>query len=677
MKPGQAAIFSPGRLKQVGDITIPLTGNEAWQRDAYGFAEVIGELGYLIELTSDSIAACTIRPQRRDPENELGWVETNNPEANRVWEAFVGPQGGQNELIKRAAEHLYTAGESYLLGTPLKNELTNQDEGIVWEFLSTEELKPSGTKIQRVGETGTGGGRVDLPDDVYVARLWQPDPRFYARAYSAVKRLLPICREIVLLTQVVDAIAKSRLNAGMYYLPDEFSFGPFDETENDGSDADDIDEFSEEWIEQIKAPVEQRDSAASLIPLLMRGPALIDGKPAKDLMGLVDLARGLDDLYQSLRLEALQRLANGMDAPPEIVGGKGGLNHWTGYNIDADFIDKHIVPKGQKIAEFLTAAYLRPMLIEFEGMTEQEAAQYRLHFDATVLTSRTDTGPAARGAYDRIAISEASYLRANGFDVSDAPSEEERKRRTLERLMFEEPILWGTRVLGELYPDIADLFTPEDLTSPGNEIRQQRGPNARQRGQGPSEGDGGTDEELPDSDTGQGAPDARGPSVPGGTDESALIERLQTAADAALKRAIERASNRVISRLNGTDLPVKKQVREVNKYQVLSTVSDADYAAMDLTKAELMRDAWANLELDAVAWMRQHFISTGENAFRAEERSKAATQYLSAVLTAHMATAFTRPIPTGVNGLSVPTEFIVRSLEKAHEVDIDPYQSNG
>jgi len=675
IKPGQAAVFAPGRLTKLGDITIPLTQNEAWQRDAYGFAEVIGELGYLIELTSDSIAACTMRPQQRDPANELGWVDTDDAKANGAWDAFVGPQGGRNELIKRAAEHLYTAGESYLVGTPIKNQLTNQDEGIVWEFLSTEELKPSGNKIQRIGEAGSGG-RVDLPEDIYVARLWQPDPRFYHRAYSAVKRNLPICREVVLLTQVVDAIAKGRLNAGIYYLPDEFSFGPFDETENDGADTDDIDEFSEEWIEQITAPVEDRASAASLVPLLMRGPAMIDGKPAKDLMGLVDLARGLDTLYQSLRQEALGRLNSGMDAPPEIVGGKGGLNHWTGYNIDADFIDKHITPKGQKIAEFLTAAYLRPMLIEFEGMSQEEAQNYRLHFDATVLTSRTDTGPAARAAYDRIAIKESSYLRANGFDVSDIPDEEERKRRTLERLMFSEPILWGTRVLGELYPDLADIFTPEDLTSPADE--------ARSRGQGPRQGDGGTSEGVPDSDTGQGPPEARGPITPGGSaaidggaDESALIERLQTAADAALKRAIERASNRVISRMNGIELPAKEEARKSGKYELLSVLSASDYELLGLQKEDLMRDAWANLETDATGWIRQHFISIGENAFVAEERAKASVQYLSTVLTAHMATAFTKPIPTGMNGLRVPTGFIVRSLEKAHQVDSDPYQDHG
>jgi len=1171
IKPGQSAIFAPGRLTKLGDLAIPLTPNEAWQRDAYGFAEVIGELGYLIELTSDAISSCVIRTQERDLANDFGWVDTADEKVNSIWDAFVGPQGGKKELIKRASEHLYTAGESYLVGTPIKNELTGVDEGIVWEFLSTEELKPSGNKIQRIGETGSGG-RVDLPKETYVARLWQPDPRFYHRAYSAVKRLLPICvaegelvstdlglvaiqdvsvgdevwawdggravlspvsavtangdkpvlkvqagvytvratadhrilatqhvvgdggivpsddvqwvqvqeltgdhcivtadegavgdgfavtrvqsvepdgvapvwdltvpgpanfivqgvvvhncREIVLLTQVVDAIAKGRLNAGIYYLPDEFSFGSFDETENDGADTDEIDEFSEEWIDQIKAPVEDRTSAASLIPLLMRGPAMIDGKPAKDLMGLVDLARGLDTLYQSLRQEALQRLATGMDAPPEVIGGKGGLNHWccddktevlttdgwkgidefevgdillslnhetgatewrpstdvyradvvdlpmlsiegdrhsslttmdhrwptlhkirenvtdvdgrttsrvvgqdriwttseelnsndsllvaapssdrpkemkwsdelvevlawlwtegnirfknrdqspqvsicqsnkvnpfhverirnsltlllgnakehltdghvgrptggrrdpawaeqirperpdmtdfrlnasaadllvpffsdperkvldlgfihdltasqielfidvsvradgtvlsagtmhitqserdrlaplelaailsgrsthiyetkqngtmlsisrkttfglgrkemsvesytgtiwcptvpphhsvmirrsgkvvytgqTSYNIDADFIDKHIVPKGQKIAEFLTVAYLRPMLITCESMTEEKAARYRLNFDATLLTSRTDTGPAARGAYDRIAIKEASYLRANGFDVSDAPDEEERKRRTLEKLMFSEPILWGTRVIGELYPDLGDIFTPEDLTSPGNE--------ARQRGQGPRAGDGGTDVDIPDSDTGQQVPEARGPSIPGGGGEAALLERLQTAADAALKRAIERASNRIISRLNGTDLPVKDEIRKHDKYEMLSVLSENDYSVMNLHKEDLMRDAWVNLEVDVTAWVREYFIVKGENPFMADERAKAASQYLSVVLTAHMATAFIKPIRTGVNGLSVPTGFVVGSLEKAYEVDVDPYQNN-
>src|SRR5690606_15096600 len=47
----------------------------------------------------------------------------------------------------------------------------------------------------------------------------------------------------------------------------------------------------------------------------------------------IDLARDLDTLYLNLREEARTRLAVGMNVPPEIMNGKGGLNHWC---VDTD-----------------------------------------------------------------------------------------------------------------------------------------------------------------------------------------------------------------------------------------------------------------------------------------------------------------------------------------------------
>jgi hypothetical protein len=274
-----------------------------------------------------------------------------------------------------------------------------------------------------------------------------------------MKRVLPICRELVVLSEVVDSIAKSRLSSGMLFIPEEMSFGPISETEAP-NDTDDFDEFIGTLVEHMSAPVRDRTSAAGLVPLVVRGAAEFGDK-----IRLIELAQDLDVTFQSLRMELLDRLAKGLDAPPEIIGGKAGLNHWSSYNVDADLISKHVNPVGEMIAEFITVAYLRPMLSEFEHLSDDDVLRFELLFDSRILTSRQDEGPAATGAWDRMALSDATYLRANGFDMEDYPSEDERQRRLLEKVVLSDPRNFGPRLLPALYPELARLFMDFDLLS--------------------------------------------------------------------------------------------------------------------------------------------------------------------------------------------------------------------
>ncbi len=410
-----------------------------------------------------SPSTCELRVvERRITPSGVEIEDSNDGRAARVMAAFTGPQGGQKELKRRAAMHLQIAGESFLLGTPLKDKF-DRAAGFMWEFLSTEEIRvTAGQGKQQIKRNASGlsdgdAGFVDV--EAFIARLWRPDPRYSMRADSPMKRVLPICRELVVLSEVVDSIAKSRLSSGMLFIPEEMSFGPINETEAP-NDSDDFDEFIGTLVEHMSAPVRDRTSAAGLVPLVVRGAAEFGDK-----IRLIELAQDLDVTYQSLRMELLDRLAKGLDAPPEIIGGKAGLNHWSSYNVDADLIGKHVNPVGEMIAEFITVAYLRPMLAEFEHLSDQDVLRFELLFDSRILTSRQDEGPAATGAWDRMALSDATYLRANGFDMEDYPTGDERQRRLLEKVVLSDPRNFGPRLLPALYPELARLFMDFDLLS--------------------------------------------------------------------------------------------------------------------------------------------------------------------------------------------------------------------
>lgn len=449
------AHVSSSALRKVRDWEVPSRKGNEWQRDAFSYNELIGEIGYLHNLTANLVSACEM-PVLEERESDL--VVSTDERVLRVMKAFTGPQGGQKELKRRGALHLQIAGESYLLGTPIKDRV-GQPAGFVWEFLSTDEIKVSGNgaskRIKRNahGLSDSDASFVDV--HAFIARLWRPDPRFSQRADSPMKRVLPICRELVVLSEVVDSIAKSRLSSGLLFVPEELSFGPINENEAP-DDTDDMDEFIETLVQHMSAPVEDRTSAAGLVPLVVRGAAEFGDK-----IKLIELARDLDQSYQKLRDELLRRLTHGLDAPPEIVMGKTGLNHWSAYNVDADFVSRHVNPIGEMLVEFLTVAYLRPMLIEYEGLDETEALRFRLGFDSRSLSARSDEGPAATGAWDRLTLSDGAYLRSNGFAEEDYPEEMERQRRIVEKVLLADPANYGPLLLPVLYPELAEIFGKE------------------------------------------------------------------------------------------------------------------------------------------------------------------------------------------------------------------------
>ena len=662
MHPDRSASAHSSAVVRLKDWKVPDTGiGEAWQREAYGYADVIGELGYVVNLTANTVAEGNVIPSEWD-EEARAYKPTEDERVRRVWRAFVGPRGGQAELLRKAAIHMQTAGESYLVGTPLKTD-RSQYGGLEWEFLSTEEIRVEGLtgkrtiKRNRAGR-GTDGGYVTV--EAFVTRMWNSDARYSDRAYSMVKRNLPICREIVVLTQVVDAIAKSRLAAGILFVPDEMSFGPEDEKENPGDDTDDIDEFTQELLEHLQAPVDDRTSAASLVPLILRGAAEL-GKEVR----LIEVARDLDRLYQDLRQEAIGRLGGGLDIPPEVMAGKSGLNHWTGYNIDAEYVTKHVVPLAGGILDFITEAYMRPMLKTFEDMTAAEAGRFSLRYDPSPIMKRADSGPSARAAYDRIGVlSGEAYRRENGFDEADKPDDEETRRRLLEEILLRRPLEMAPIILPLLYPD-EDLSGFPEVIVPVNEV-----------GQGsPALTPGGGDAPVGDLEDGQDEPVPIEADASVGTDmpaaERELIDRLATAADAALERALEKAANRILSKLNGRDNePLRDQLKSLDRHEVFGSTPSSVLTGISETPAGLMIGAWDTFADKSKGWIRAYMIEAGVETYLADDQADLITRELVEMLEVHAMSATRRPLRVGENGLRVPNELVERAMEASRSVQL-------
>lgn len=639
----------------IGELEVPVT-KETWQMDAYSFAEAIGEIGYALNLKANALAECRIRPEIRVPGTDE-WEETDDPRMLRVLSAFKPPSGDQGELLRQAGLHWDIAGECYLTGLPVRDE-RDRPAGLIWEFLSTLELRIEGKgKVYR-NAYGGSKGRSEIEIDAYASRLHHRDPRYSARADSPMRRLLPICRELVLLTQVIDAIAKTRLSAGLLFIPWEVSFGPQNDWEDPGNADTGFDEFEEELARHINSPVEDRTSPSSLLPLLMRGPALVKDKPTKDLMGIIDLTRELDTLYKDLRQESLVRLAGGLDMPPEVLSGKGSLNHWTGYNVDADFIANHVVPTGGVIVDFISAAYCRPMLVTFEGMTKAEAEWFRFALDAAPITANVDRSDNATVGYGLDIVSEEAWVRLNGMDEQDIASPEEKQRRFLERLTLGQPAL-GVVTLPLLYPN-----------DPGIAKAAAEWPAVGTAAPGGAEGAASPD-----------IPSAH-PPIPGVTDtpaprsggkepaQHALLADIDhgtfmalcAAADRELDAALTRAANRLISRLNGTSRSDADRLRSAKKTDVLTLAGPELAQRAGLGPEALFHGCWDELAARVTEWLRVALVAQGLDEYSARQQAETAAAELARQLTLHAGTALNRRIAVSPEGFKVPTALIRSAL---------------
>jgi hypothetical protein len=666
VQPKVNASVTSAALRQVGEDTRDAKRrrrrvaqqDRTWQQQAYDYALKVGELGYLLNLQANIVALCDF-PLRRWDEEHAAWVANDpdddtdyDPKPDNVMKAFVGPVGALDELIRRAAFNLFCAGETHLLATSSEG-----GDGLLWEFLSVEELFPDaeGNYIRRPSGATTEG-QTGLPDDNYVARCWRSSARFSDLAESEVQRVLPICKEIVTLTEMVDAVLKSRIPAGMLFIPEELTFpSPEDGDEPVDQLADgDVDDFVEELFEHLSTANTDPGSGARLVPLVVRGPA-----EHGQYITLIELSRNMDNWAQELRQEALGRLASGLDAPPEIMSGRASLNHWTSAIVDNDFVVKHVQPVGRLLADFLTVAYLRPMLEAYEGMSEDDAMNWRLDFDAAPVMARADEAKSARDLAEL--LSDEAILIANGFTKADMVGPEALADRRLWRLVSSAPTVFApllNQIEGLEDVDMDDVLKilmgegGEDPAAPVDAL-----PDAVDvSGAPPAESVLGDGDELVDATSATATP-----ARPEGL--SLLTERLAVAADEALRAALTRAGSKVVTCAQGDDL-LRDRIRSVRKDRVMSLVSDKDLERFGLNRSKLLNSAWDDLGARTRAWVRTHLDADGVDTYVADEQAAMVAHRLcermSDLAELHLLDEF----KVGSNGLRVPHSLISEVLEE-------------
>lgn len=380
-------------------------------RVAFHYYRRIPELHYLVSLVGAALSQVTLKIQELTPGEDPKDVGPRHP-AQQLLKDFAGGSQGQADLMQRLGIHLTVAGDSVVItpGPQAGNLQYPYDAARVYS--ATEVSSRSGKiylKMPNMREDKT-------PEGTYSIRIWKESPESMWHSDSPVKSAFTVLREIDLLDQHVHASAISRLkSAGILVIPEELTL-PGDEVEIEGLDTD---PFVRVLVEVMELAIKNRDSAAALVPIILRGPA--EFLPQ---VRLIDFTTPFDQQVAELRDNALRRLALGMDAPPEVLLGSSSSAGWSMWQVSESQLRLHIKPLAQLIARSLTTGWLHPALksLPLADQTRESINNIAIVpvFDA--LTIRPDVGQDAAALYSEGLIGGDTYRHIVGLSDNDEPS---------------------------------------------------------------------------------------------------------------------------------------------------------------------------------------------------------------------------------------------------------------
>ena len=452
------------RLRQGSQIV-------AVQSAAWEYYDAISEIKYAFNLVAAIVSRIRLyvavieNPQEAPVPLDLS--TTIDPDladtARRMLERLDSAFGGQAGLLRDAALNLAVAGECYLVQVP---ERPGQGLPESWDIRSVDELKVDAKGNYAIyprreirPATGSGSlpkGAIPLPPGAWMGRIWRPHPRFSEDPDTSMIGLLALCEELLLLDRTFRGSHRSRLNAGIFYVPDGLSTAAMadpdllaDPEDDQQAPEDAADEFQEELLLAMSTPIEDETSAAGVVPLLIRGPVDL-GKELKH----ITFSRPFDDAMNARSDRVLERILQGLDVPKDTVTGLANVKYNNAIQIDEAMYKAHIEPMLLLLADAFTVVYLRPSLLE-EGWTQADVDKITVWYDASSVATRNDRAADADSGFDKMAISADTWRRAHGFADADAPTGKELVVRLLIDKGGLDPQLTEA-LLRVLAPDVLD-----------------------------------------------------------------------------------------------------------------------------------------------------------------------------------------------------------------------------
>lgn len=419
--------------------------SDTWQTDAWEYFDAIGEIKYSGNLIGAVLSRVRLYPAyNTDPDqapahvNDAAKLDSVNlpdtlpHDCERVLRRLDTANGGISGILNRAGVNIWVAGECYLVQQPAK-----PGSGIPerWDIKSVDELVvgANGRLSLKKTRTARPGPQDELPEGAFAGRIWRSHPRYSEESDSSLRSIRDLADELLLLGRTVKATARSRLNAGALYLPDGLSLVE-DADEEDVTDpvtgdliesVEETDSFEQELLDAMTTPIADEESAAAVVPLIIRGPADLGEK-----IKIFKFERTFDPALVERAERVLERLLQGLDMPKDVVAGLANVKYSNAVQIDEQLYKAHIEPLVLLICDALTAVYYRPALTAL-GYSSEFVAKSMIWYDPSEILTRPDRAESANNGYDRKAISAEAWRKAHGYSETDAPSPEEQITRAV------------------------------------------------------------------------------------------------------------------------------------------------------------------------------------------------------------------------------------------------------
>lgn len=461
-----AQILHSRRVNRAEQRKPKKSAGAAWQPAAWDYYDVVGEYALGVDMLAWGVAQTRLvsameNPGSNEPDLVTGEPDENGDLPSRADQiaadlvaGFAGGAIGQQQLMRRVATQLVVAAESFIVGRGMPD-----GEDDVWEAYSRDEV--------RFGNNGytvdDGVDKFKLGDDDVMIRVWIPSPRRRQEPRSSSKSLLPILAEIDSLTKAIQASNDSRLaGAGILIWPDsvELIGGS-----NAGDDDDDVDPFLADVTDMMITPIQDRESAAAIVPIMVKVPVEAVGKIQWLIKPAIASPKDAED-----REIAIRRMARAMDLPPEQIMGTGDANHWGAWMIAEDTIKGPITSFASIIVHAVTVAWYREALaIAFAdaGISADELQGRMMWFDTTALEQRPDRSDQALQAFDRGGQTLEAMVREMGLDPADIPDGDELVRILLFLVAKDDPAA-AIRLLADptLIDKVVSTSKPVDQIAP-------------------------------------------------------------------------------------------------------------------------------------------------------------------------------------------------------------------
>jgi hypothetical protein len=510
-------------------------------------------------------------------------------------------------MQKSLTESCEVAGECYLIGQI--DPIARTEE---WTIRSTSETVITNDGRFGIREAPVGGTADNAvewldTDSTFVTRLWWPDPEWRMMADSPVRAVLDILEELLLLSKDVRATARSRLaNNGILGIPSELEV-----VTSAAADLDpDADPFLAELLATAAAALTDEGSASAVVPILLKGPGDVIDK-IKHIP--IDRKEHTNNIQQ--RQELIARLATGLDLPAEVLTGKADLNHWTAWQVDDDAFRHHIEPIVTVEADALTVGHLWTDLAA-RGWQPDDYRKVVMWYDPTALVTHPDRSDDAFKAWDRMAISDEALRKYLGFPDTDGPTYDEILTRMATHLRTLDPTIQA-KILQKIDPSIPDIapggqinVTPPPAAPTPPPTQPTPGPPAT-----PPPGESTVNGDIV-GDVEVRAITAAGRVMPPVPDHALvasrrlvdidrrLRERVHTAANLALKRALERAGARVVTKARtASSAPIRDAIKDVPTWRVPAVLGPSLVAALGFNEAAILDAAFTELREQWDRWV--------------------------------------------------------------------------